>query len=194
MNIKTLLILLLLSLVSYSSISQIASTDLTNTSQVIAKQNSGQDQLTYTDSAHGYSMIIPKWWTIKETPNTNFFGGTFDEIEKSKSALLIKAFKKGNFKTFQNFENWVVSSYKSGDTPKWSTNQIFLFKKNLSAFNTLGKAFKVQLKIGDTFYNCCYLIVETSQSYLWIDLTSTRETYDANFKKLETIMSQFTAL
>jgi hypothetical protein len=179
--------------VSFCGISQTKPIVLTNVSQIISKQSSGEYQISYADSANGYSVIIPKWWDIKETPSPNFFGGTFDEIDKSKSALLVKAFEKEKFKTLQNFENWVISSYKSGDTPKWSTNQKVLFKKNLSEFNTIGKAFKVQLKTEDTFYNCCYIIVETSKSYLWIDLTSTRETYDANFKKLEKILLQFTA-
>jgi hypothetical protein len=191
MNFKTVVILVLLSLVSFCAVSQTKPIILTNVSQIISKQNAGQDQIKYIDSAYGYSVIIPKWWDIKETPNPNFFGGTFNEIEKSKSALLVKAFEKQKFNTLQNFENWVISNYKSGDTPKWSTNQKVLFKKNLPEFNTIGKAFKVQLKTEDTFYNSCYIIVETSTSYLWIDLTSTRETYDTNFKQLEKIMLQF---
>lgn len=191
MNIKTLAILTLLSLVYFCGISQSNSSVLTTVTEVISKQNSGQDQIKYADSAYGYSVIIPKWWEIKQTPSSNFFGGTFDEVKESKSALLIKAFEKEKFKTLQSFENWVISNYKSGDTPKWSTHQKILFKKNITAFKNLGNAFKVQLKTGDTFYNCCYIIVETPIAYLWIDLTSTQDTYDINFKKFENIMLQF---
>lgn len=71
---------------------------------------------------------------------------------------------------------------------KWSESTL---KKDLSEFSSVGKAFKVQLKFDDTFYNCCYIIIETSKSYLWIDLTATRETYDIDFKKLEDIMLKF---
>ena len=91
----------------------------------------------------------------------------------------------------RNFENWVILGYKSGDTPKWSEHHKILYKKNSEAFSSIGKTFKVQVKVDDTFYNCSYIILETSTAYLWIDLTATRENYDADFKKLEIVMSQF---
>lgn len=194
MNMRTFAVFILLLQIPFSGFSQSKSANNNSAAQVIMKQKSGEDQIDYTDSKSGYSIIIPKWWEIKETPNPNFFGGTFPEIDKSQSALLFKAFEKEKFKTFENFENWVIAGYKSGDTPKWSNDHKVLFKKNLEEFASIGKAFKVQLKTDDKFYNCCYIIVETTKSFLWIDLTSTRETYEANFIKLEKIMSQFTTL
>ena len=194
MNKKISVALLLLFQVSFNGFSQTNPAISTSASQVIEKQSSGQDQVDYTNSELGYSMTIPKWWEIKETPSANFFGGTFLEVENSKSALLFKAFKKETFKTLENFENWVIVGYRSGDTPKWSKDHKILFRKKLENFSSLGKAFKVQLKVDDLFYNSCYIIVETSKSYLWIDLTATRETYDANFKSLEKIMLAFEAL
>ncbi|MBO3098911.1 hypothetical protein [Gelidibacter pelagius] len=164
-----------------------------NAEKIISEQKSGQDQLKYVDSTYGYSVVVAKWWDIKETPSANFFGGTFPEINNSKGALLFKSFEKDTFKTFQNFENWVVAGYRSGETPRWSNEHKFLYKKNLDQFKSIGKAYKVQLKADDSFYNCCYIIVETTKSFLWIDLTSTRETYDANFKELEKLMLEFTA-
>ena len=194
MNIKTSVALLLFFQVSFIGFSQTKSSDSNSVSEVIKKQKLGQVELNYTNTKFAYTVTIPKWWEIKETPSPNFFGGTFPEIDKSKSALLFKAFEKEQFKTLKNFESWVISGYKSGDTPKWSEDHKVLFKKDLQEFTSIGKAFKVQLKADDTFYNCCYIIVETSQSYLWIDLTATRETYDANFKMLEKIMLHFKAL
>lgn len=189
MSIKIIVAVILFAQTTFNGFSQTIST----VSEVIKNQKLGRDHINYADSIYGYSMTIPKWWDIKETPSPDFFGGTFPEIDKSKSALLFKAFEKEKFKTFQNFENWVISGYKSGDTPKWSDDHKVLFKKNLAEFTSVGKAFKVQLKAEDTFYNSCYIIVETSKSYLWIDLTATRESYDANYKKMEEIMAQFKA-
>ncbi|MGC1631546.1 MAG: hypothetical protein WA749_05465 [Gelidibacter sp.] len=194
MNIKISVTLLLLLQVSFIGFSQTKSTASNSVSEIIRKQKLGQDKLNYTDTTFTYQVIIPKWWEIKETPSANFFGGTLPETDKSKAALLFKAFDKDKFKSLSNFENWVITGYKSGATPKWSEDHIVLFKKNMDEFATIGKAFKVQLKAYDTFYNCCYIIVETSKSYLWIDLTSTRETYDANFKRLEKIMLEFKKL
>lgn len=164
----------------------------TTVNDLISKQKSGKDHIKYTDSTNGYSVSIPIWWEIKETPSSNFFGGTFPEINQSSSALLFKSFEKEKFKTLENFEKWVITGYKSGDAPKWSNQNKILFIKNLSAFTTIGKSFTVQLKSDDTFYNSCYIIVETSKAFLWIDLTSTRETYDMNFQKFEKLIPQLT--
>lgn len=163
----------------------------TDVTKIISRQAAGEDSITYVDSTYMYKVTIPKWWNIKETPSPNFFGGTFPQVNRSESALLIKAFDKENFKTFQNFDRWVISAYRSGDTPNWSNEQMVLFKKELSEFSSVGKAYKVQLKTEETFYNCCYIIVETSSAFLWIDLTAERDTYDDNFKQLKKIMQDF---
>lgn len=193
MIIKTLVALVLFIQFPIMGFAQTKTSVNANAAKIILEQKSGQDQLKYVDSTYGYSVVVPKWWDIKETPSANFFGGTFPEINNSKSALLFKSFEKEQFKTLQNFENWVVAGYRSGETPRWSNEHKFLYKKNLDEFKSIGKAYKVQLKADDSFYNCCYIIIETTKSFLWIDLTSTRETYDANFKELEKLMSQFTA-
>lgn len=194
MNKKFLVVLILLMPLGLLSYSQTQTTVHADSLQVISKQKSGDDQIKYVQSTYGYSVMIPKWWEIKETPSPNFFGGTFPKIDQSEGALLFKAFEKEKFKTLQNFENWVIEGYRSGDSPKWSNDHMVLFKKDLSEFADIGKAYKVQLKTNDVFYNSCYIIVETSQAFLWVDLTATRETYDANFKKLEKIMLEFTTL
>lgn len=191
MNLKVLIASVLFIQVSLGTFAQTKANS--NISILISKQKSGEDQIKYSDSTFGYSVIVPKWWAIKETPSPNFFGGTFPEIEKSESALLFKSFEKEKFKTLDNFQKWVITGYRSGDIPKWSDSQKVLYIKNLSDFSAIGKAFKVQLKSEDTFYNSCYIIVETSRSFLWIDLTAKRETYDVDFKKFEKLMSQFTA-
>lgn len=193
MNKKVLVALVLLIQLPMLSDAQSKIKVNVNAAKVISEQKSGHDQIKYVDSTYGYSVIIPKWWEIKETPSPNFFGGTFPKIDQSEGALIVKSFEKEKFKTLQNFKNWVISSYRSGDAPKWSNEHKVLFRKDLSKFADIGKAYKVQLKNDDTFYNCCYIIIETSQSFLWIDLTTTRETYDANFKKLENVMLEFTA-
>lgn len=191
MNVKVLIASVLFIHVSLVTFAQKKANS--NISILISKQKSGEDQIKYSDSTFGYSVIVPKWWAIKETPSPNFFGGTFPEIEKSESALLFKSFEKEKFKTLDNFQKWVITGYRSGDIPKWSDSQKVLYIKNLSDFSAIGQAFKVQLKSEDTFYNSCYIIVETSRSFLWIDLTAKRETYDVDFKKFEKLMSQFTA-
>ncbi len=194
MPMRYLIVLILLIQLPHTGWAQKNASRNTNSSTIISKQQAGQDNIIFTDSTYGYGVVIPKWWTIKETPSANLFGGTLPEIGNSQSALLIKSFEKDKFKTLNNFEKWVITGYRSGDTPKWSNDQKVLYKKNLTEFANIGKAYKVQLKTEDSFYNCCYIIVETSKAFLWIDLTATRDNYDANFEKLETIMLGFKIL
>lgn len=158
------------------------------------EQISGIDNIEHTDSISGYSLVIPLWWKIRETPNTSLFGGTFPAIDEIENALIFKAFNKSEYDNIKDFENWVIGEYKLGDTPKWSNSHKVLLKKELEEFNEIGKSYKVQLMWGTKLYHCCYIIVETSNTYLWIDFTATRETYDLNFAKLKDIMSKYKRL
>lgn len=158
------------------------------------EQISGIDNIEHTDSISGYSLVIPLWWKIRETPNTNLFGGTFPAIDKIENALVFKAFDKSKYESFNDFKKWVIADYKIGDTPKWSNSHKILLKKELDEFKNIGKSFKVQLMRNGYLYDCCYIIVETSNSYLWIDFTATKETYDLNFPKLKEIIADYKTL
>ena len=158
------------------------------------EQISGIDNIEHTDSISGYSLIIPLWWKIRETPNGNLFGGTFPAIKEIENALLFKAFDKSEYKSIKDFENWVIGDYKIGDTPKWSNSHKILLKKELDEFKDIGKSYKVQLIWDGYLYDSCYIIVETSNSYLWIDFTATKETYDVNFPKLKEIIADYKTL
>ena len=158
------------------------------------QQISGEDNIEHSDSISGYSLIIPKWWKIRETPNTSLFGGTFPAIGNIQNALIFKAFDKSNYKTIKDFENWVIGDYKLGDTPKWSGAHKVLLKEELNDFKKIGKSYKVQLMWNGKLYHCCYVIIETSSSYLWIDFTATQETYKINYPKLKKIMADYKTL
>ena len=97
MYIKILVAVVLFIQVPNISYAQTKATVNANAAQVISKQKAGQDQIKYVDSTYAYSVAIPTWWEIKETPSANFFGGTFPEIGKSESALLFKSFEKEKF-------------------------------------------------------------------------------------------------
>ena len=51
------------------------------------EQISGIDNIEHTDSISGYSLVIPLWWKIRETPNTSLFGGTFPAIDEIENAF-----------------------------------------------------------------------------------------------------------
>jgi len=157
------------------------------------EQISGRDSIIHIDSTYGFQITIPKWWHIRETP-LNLFGGTFPAVDSIENALLFKSFKRDEFKDLADFENWVVKDYSMGQSPKWSSQHKMLLKKELTDFKYLGNAYKVQLLRGNKIYDCCYIIIETSTSYIWIDFTATNTTYPKNFDKFKEIVSLFKKL
>ena len=198
---QTLRILILLAFCGINSIAQTDSTEVQNGrhGNLVAylyelRQMSGADNIEHVDSISGYSLVIPKWWKIRETPNESLFGGTFPAVDEIQNALIFKAFNKSEFKNIKEFENWVIEDYKMGDSPKWSNTHKIMLKKQQDEFSDLGKSYKVQLMRNGYLYDCCYIILETSNSFLWIDFTATKETYKLNFPKLKEIMTNYKTL
>lgn len=195
------IITIVLIIIGNNSFSQTDSTKVENTNHtnLVAylyelQQISGIDNIEHTDSTSGYSLVIPLWWKIRETPNSSLFGGTFPAIDEIENALLFKAFDKTKYENINDFKNWVIGDYKMGDKPNWSNSHKILLKKELDEFKNIGESYKVQLMNNGYLYYCCYIIVETSSSYLWIDFTATQETYDINFTKFKEILSNYKTL
>ena len=63
-----------------------------------------------------------------------------------------------------------------------------LKKEKLNEFEKLGDAYYVELQWNGKIYCCCYILVETSTTFLWIDFTATTESYDENVIKFKKIM------
>lgn len=153
-------------------------------------QVSGKDSIVHVDSTYSFKITIPKWWRIRETP-MSLFGGTFPAIESIENALVFKCFKKNEYKSIEDFENWVIKDYSMGQTPKWSNQHKILLKKKLTEFQDLGSAYKTQILRGGKIYDCCYIITQTSSAYIWIDFTATAETYSKNFPKFKEVVSLY---
>ncbi len=158
------------------------------------EQISGFDNIKHIDSISGYKITIPLWWKIIETPNTSMFGGTFPKINGIQNALLFKVFDKNTHKNLKKFEKWVITDYKMGDKPKWSSGHTILLKQEVKDFSEIGNSYKVQLMRNGKIYVSCYIIVETSNSYLWIDFTATKETYEVNYPKLKELLNSYRTL
>jgi hypothetical protein len=156
------------------------------------EQISGRDSIVHIDSTYGFQITIPKWWHIRETP-PNLFGGTFPPVDSIENALVFKCFNKTEFKSIDDFENWVIKDYSIGESPKWSnqSQHRMLLKKELTTFKELGKSYKTQLLKGGKIYDCCYIITQTSTAYIWIDFTATTTTYPKNFDRFKEIVSLF---
>lgn len=155
------------------------------------EQIQGIDNIKHTDTLLDYKINIPIWWKIRETPNIFMFGGTLPAIDGIENAILFKSFQKNEFKDLEDFDNWVIKSYKIGEFPKWSNSHTILLKKENEDFKKFGKSYFVQLMRGGKLYECQYIIIETTKTYLWIDFTATKETYNVNLKKFSEILNRF---
>jgi hypothetical protein len=155
------------------------------------EQIKGIDNIKHTDTLLDYKINIPIWWKIRETPNIFMFGGTLPAIDGIENAILFKSFQKNEYKDLEDFDNWVIKSYKIGEFPKWSNNHTILLKKENEDFKKFGNSYFVQLMRGGKLYECQYIIIETSKTYLWIDFTATKETYNINLEKFSEILNRF---
>lgn len=191
-----ILVAILISQLSFCQTDSIKKAETSKHGNLVAylyelRQIQGEDNIKHVDSLLNYKINIPIWWKIRETPNTFLFGGTFPSINGIENALLFKSFQKEKFKNLDDFENWIIKDYKIGDIPKWSNSHTLLLKKENEDFKKLGKSYFVQLMRGGKLYQCQYIIIETSKTYLWIDFTATKETYDTNFEKLKELIIGF---
>jgi hypothetical protein len=148
-------------------------------------------KLTYLDSTFNYQVEIPNWLNLRETGTVYAFGGTLPAIDGIENAILIKVFDKAKFPTYSDFKYFIVESLTFGQPPKWSTSHKFMGKKELGKYNNIGDSYKVYLMRGNLLYHCEYVLVETKSAYLWIDYTSTQDTFDKNFAKFEEFMTGF---
>jgi hypothetical protein len=149
------------------------------------------ETLTYLDSTFNFQVQIPNWLHLRETGIVSAWGGTLPAVEGIENAILIKSFDKNEFKTIVEFRKYIVEDLIFGQTPLWSNTHKFMGKKELGKYKNIGESYKVYLMQGKVMYHCEYILVETKTAYLWIDFTSTQETFDKNIDKFNEFMSGF---
>lgn len=112
-------------------------------------------------------------------------------VEGIENAIVIKSFDKKDYKSLKDFNKYIVEDLVFGQSPPWSNSHKFMGKKDLGIYKNIGDAYKVYLMRGKQMYHCEYVLLETNTAYLWIDFTSTEETFDKNFDKFEEFMNGF---
>ena len=155
------------------------------------QSNDGVEKLTYLDSTFNFKVDIPEWLNLKETGTVYAFGGTLPAVEGIENAILIKVFDKVKFSTYLDFKKYIVEDLIIGQSPKWSTAHKSIGKKELGKYKDIGDSYKVYLIKGNLLYHCEYVLVETKSAFLWIDYTSTQETFDKNLAKFDEFMNGF---
>ena len=149
------------------------------------------DTLTYVDSTFNFQVKVPNWLYLMETGSVYLWGGTLPAVDDIENAIVIKAFDKKDYKSLKDFKKYVVDDLVFGQTPPWSNSHEFMGKKELGKYKSIGDAYKVYLMRGKLMYHCEYVLLETKTAYLWIDFTSTQETFDKNIDKFDEFMNGF---
>ena len=151
----------------------------------------GIKTLTYVDSTFNFQIVVPNWLRLVETGSVNIWGGTLPAVEGIENAIAIKSFDKKDYKSLNDFKKYIIEDNVFGQSPPWSNSHIFMGKKNLGKYKDIGDAYKVYLMREKLMYHCEYVLLETATAYLWIDFTSTQETFDKNIDKFDEFMNGF---
>jgi hypothetical protein len=150
----------------------------------------GIDSLTYVDSTFNYIVQIPGWLHLRTTGSPNMIGGTLPAINGIENAIMIKGFSKSEFKSFEEFKEIYLTGNKFGEPTKFSREHIWYGQNPLIKIDN-GVKQKVFTYWRNKIYHNLFTLLETKSAYLWIQFTSTPDTYDLNISKFDQFMSGF---
>ena len=149
--------------------------------------------MTYLDSTFYYKVKIPIWLHLRETGSETAFGGTLPAVNGIENAILIKGFPKSSFKSFDEFKEIYLTGNKFGQPTKYSKEHIWYGQNGIIEISN-GVKEKVFTFWRNKIYHNLFFLLETKSAYLWIQFTSTPETYDTNISKFDEFMSGFKIL
>jgi hypothetical protein len=147
------------------------------------------ETLTYLDSTFNFKVKVPEWLHLYETGSEFVWGGSLPVVKGIENVIVIKCFDKKEFKSLNQFKEYVVEGLSFGKSPSWSKSHTFMGKKVLGKFKNIGDTYKVYFMLDKLIYHCEYVLLETPTAYLWVDFTSTEETFDLNIHKFEEFLT-----
>jgi hypothetical protein len=149
--------------------------------------SSSETDKSYESEKYGYRVDIPAWLNVKETGNSNSWGGTMEPLNGVQNAILVVGYTKREYKKLKKLIYDKVGQYKLGD--KINENQTFLLRKELGIIEEKGVGYKVQLLTGKKQYDSAFVFVQTKKGFIWIIFTATPDTYKTNFEKFKSFLS-----
>lgn len=170
--------------------SKITNSTFNNYEELKKKQKeSGVDTLIYCDLTFNYKVNIPDWLNLKETKSVNLFGGTLPAVDGIENAILITGFDKSRFKSFDEFKKIYLTG-TMGQPAKFNKD-IGWLGANEPISITNGIKQKVFLFWENHLYHSQFVLIETKSAYVWIQFTSTQDTYNKNISKFDEFMNGF---
>lgn len=156
---------------------------------MLKKKMAGIDTLYYVDSLLNYKVSVPAWLNLRETGTRLIWGGTFPPINGIEDALTIKGCPKEKYPDLASFQRFVIGDWVFGQHPNWSSTHVCYGKKDLGAFKGFGSLFIVYFFLNNKIYYCKYALLETKTAFLWVDFTSTPNTFDNNLSKFDSFLN-----
>lgn len=139
---------------------------------------------SYTDYENDYSIEKPDWLNADSNLPSNMYGGTMPKVNGIENAIMITAFKKSRFESFKDFQRIYISGNKFGK-PALFSSQYTWYGNNERDFKKVkhGVSSRVFYIFKKHVYHNQFVLLETSNAYLFVHFCSTPETYDENIKK-----------
>lgn len=139
----------------------------------------------------GYEVTAPEWLKTIETKNPKLWGGTMPEVEGIKNAILITAYEKSEFKSFDDFIRIYITGNTFGKETLFSKQHIW-YGSNEKDFKHIehGVSSRVFTFYKNHIYHNQFVLIETSKCYLWIQFCATPETYDINLPLFDKFMEE----
>lgn len=163
--------------------------DIEGTYQKMKTEQEGKT-LEFVNPDKNFTIDIPKWANIVKTNLDTDWAITFPDIDNVKNVALVTWNSKEEFDSLEKFNEHFILNLKMGDK---IGNATVLLKKELKPLdNCNGVAYKIQLMLGKTIYDCQYVTFETKSHYILTKFVATPETYDKNISKFEELVTNFT--
>jgi hypothetical protein len=196
-NMKRVFLLFLVSIIITNTECQVATDTIKlqrstygNFEELLLKKKiAGIDTLYYVDSLLNYKVVVPAWLTLHETSSRFIWGGTLPSINGIEDAITIKGFSKEKYTDLASFQRYVIGDWVFGEHPNWSSTRVCYGRKDLGKFKDFGKIFIVYIFSNSKIYSCKYALLETKTAFLWVDFTSTPNTFDSSVSKFDSFLN-----
>ena len=161
----------------------VSQVDSTST-QIKEQKIDTRETSIHTNNEYGFSITKPKWLKINTALPNNRFGGTMPAVNEIVNAIMITGLKKNKFENFEDFVRIYITGNKFGE-PMLMNEQFIFYGRNEYDFTKIenGVSSRLFYFFKNKIYHNQFVLLETSNAYLFVHFCSTPETYNKNIVK-----------
>lgn len=140
------------------------------------------------DSLRGYSVKVPSWLNVVWASD-RLFGGDMPEVNSIENTILIAAYAKSDYKSFDEFKDIYITGNVFGQPTKYSKEHTWYGSNREVELPNGGLSRRVFTIWKNKVYHNQFVVLETKAAYLWIQFCATPTTYDINLPKFDEFMA-----